>query len=64
MDHVTVGPGAIVKRAIVDKNVYVPAGDWIGYDPAAERERYHVSDSGIVVVPKVEDSPETRSGSW
>jgi len=64
MDHVTVGPGAIVRRAIVDKNVHVQPGDWIGYDPTAEGERFHVSESGIVVVPKVEDTPETRSGSW
>jgi glucose-1-phosphate adenylyltransferase len=64
MDHVNVGPGAIIRRAIVDKNVHVPAGDWIGYDPTRERDRYHVSESGIVVVPKAEDSPETRGGTW
>jgi glucose-1-phosphate adenylyltransferase len=64
LDNVYVGPGAIVRRAIIDKNVRVAAGDWIGYDPTSERQRYHVSESGIVVVPKTEDTPETKVGTF
>lgn len=49
---VTVGRGAKVKRAIIDKWVEVPAGCEIGYDLDADRERFKVTESGIVVVPR------------
>jgi len=52
MDWVEVGRGARVRRAIIDKNVYIPEGDQIGYDLARDRERFHVTDSGLVVIPK------------
>ncbi len=47
-----IGRGAMLRRAIVDKWVNVPPGTKIGYDPAADRERFTVSSSGIVVVPR------------
>jgi glucose-1-phosphate adenylyltransferase len=43
---------AVVRRAILDKNVQVMPGVRIGLDPDADRERFHVSDGGIVVIPK------------
>ncbi|MDP9240353.1 MAG: glucose-1-phosphate adenylyltransferase [Actinomycetota bacterium] len=52
MNGVTVGAGATVRRAILDKNVKVPAGARLGVDHAADRERYTVSDGGIVVLGK------------
>jgi glucose-1-phosphate adenylyltransferase len=39
-----------VRRAILDKNVVVPDGTQIGYDPASDAKLYHVTESGIVVV--------------
>ena len=49
---VRVGPGARVHRCVLDKNVVVPAGCSIGFDPVADRARFPVTESGIVVVPK------------
>jgi glucose-1-phosphate adenylyltransferase len=52
MDGVDIGRHARVRKAIIDKGVKVPPGAEIGYDPEADRRRFHVSDEGIVVVPK------------
>jgi glucose-1-phosphate adenylyltransferase len=52
MHGVDVGRDAVVRRAILDKQVRVEAGARIGVDPAADRERFTVSPSGIVVVAK------------
>jgi glucose-1-phosphate adenylyltransferase len=49
---VEIGRKAVVRRAIVDKNVRIGPGVEIGVDPAADRERFHVSAGGIVVIPK------------
>jgi glucose-1-phosphate adenylyltransferase len=43
---------AVVKRAILDKNVQIMDGVEIGVDADADRERFHVSEGGIVVIPK------------
>jgi glucose-1-phosphate adenylyltransferase len=51
-DGVEVGRGAVVRRAILDKNVVVEEGATVGVDLAADRERWTVSDGGVVVVPK------------
>jgi glucose-1-phosphate adenylyltransferase len=59
-DNAYVGPGARVHRVIVDKNVHIEAGQSVGYDLEADRERYFVSEGGIVVIPKAPDTPETR----
>ncbi len=49
---VDVGRDAVVRNAIVDKNVRIAAGARIGVDPAADRERFHLSRGGVVVIPK------------
>jgi glucose-1-phosphate adenylyltransferase len=51
-DRVDVGRRAKLKRAIIDKGVQIPPDTMIGYDLEADRERFYVSDDGIVVVPK------------
>jgi glucose-1-phosphate adenylyltransferase len=60
LDNVYVGPQARVRRAIIDKNVRISAGQSIGYNPEVDRLQYHVSDTGIVVIPKAAETPETR----
>ena len=52
MHEVDVGRGAVVKRAILDKNVQVAEGAQIGVDPEADRKRFTVSDAGVVVIGK------------
>jgi glucose-1-phosphate adenylyltransferase len=51
-DDVEVGRRARIRRAIVDKAVRIPAGMEIGYDLELDRERFTVSDGGVVVIPK------------
>ncbi|KQS68291.1 glucose-1-phosphate adenylyltransferase [Modestobacter sp. Leaf380] len=52
MDGVHIGEGAVVRRAILDKNVVVPPFARIGVDLDADRERYHVSAGGVTVLGK------------
>ena len=52
MEHVEVGRYAKIRRAIVDKDVVIPRYAEIGYDPEEDRRRFHVTESGIVVVGK------------
>ncbi len=51
-EGVNVGRHARIRRAIIDKNVDIPAGMRIGFDPEEDQRRFHVTSSGIVVVPK------------
>jgi glucose-1-phosphate adenylyltransferase len=53
MDNVDVGRHAVVRRAILDKNVVVPEGARIGMDPDEDRDRgFTVTESGITVIGK------------
>jgi len=55
-DDVEVGRDAVVQRAILDKHVVIPEGDQVGTDLDRDRTRYDVSDTGIVVIPKHEQT--------
>ena len=52
MHGVDVGRRAIVRRAIVDKNVRIADGATIGVDAKRDRERFTVSEGGVVVIGK------------
>jgi glucose-1-phosphate adenylyltransferase len=52
LQGVDVGRNSIVRRAIIDKNVTIPPGTQIGVDPVADKERFTVTDTGIVVIGK------------
>lgn len=62
MDNVVIGRGARVHRAILDKNVHIPPGAAIGFDPEADQARgYFVDESGLTVIAKVAETPESRA---
>jgi glucose-1-phosphate adenylyltransferase len=52
LEGVNVGRYAKIKRAIIDKDVDIPQGMVIGYDLKEDKERFYVTESGIVVVAK------------
>jgi glucose-1-phosphate adenylyltransferase len=56
MPGVRVGRHAHLRRAIVDRDVFIPRGARIGYNLDEDRRRHTVTDSGIVVVT-AEDEP-------
>jgi len=57
MPGVRVGRHARIRRAIIDRDVFIPRGALIGYNTEEEdRRRHTVTDSGIVVVT-TEDQP-------
>jgi len=47
-----IGRNAVVRNAILDKNVIVPDGATIGVDLNVDRERFTVSPGGIVAIGK------------
>jgi glucose-1-phosphate adenylyltransferase len=56
MPGVRVGRHARIRRAIIDRDVFIPRGALIGYNADEDRRRHTVTDSGIVVVT-TEDEP-------
>ena len=56
MPGVRVGRHARIRRAIVDRDVFVPRGALIGFNEEEDRLRHTVSDNGIVVVT-TDDEP-------
>jgi len=51
-ENVNIGRHCKIRRAIIDKHVEIPASATIGYDLEKDRRQFHVSDSGIVIIPK------------
>lgn len=49
---VKIGAGCTIKRAIIDKHVEIAPGTVIGEDLELDRKRFHVSESGVVVIAK------------
>ena len=52
MDGVDVARRAVVRNAILDKNVRIGEGAQIGVDLDRDRERFVVSEGGVVVIGK------------
>ena len=51
-ENVNIGRHCRIRRAIIDKHVDIPPNTTIGYDLEKDRKHFHVTESGIVVIPK------------
>lgn len=51
MDYVMIRRGARLRRAIIDRYNVIGENERIGHDLEKDRSRYHVTESGIVVLP-------------
>jgi glucose-1-phosphate adenylyltransferase len=60
MERSRIGAGAQVRRAIIDQDNDVPPGVRIGFDRDEDRRHFHVTESGIVVVPASYFPPRMR----
>jgi glucose-1-phosphate adenylyltransferase len=52
--HVTIGRYSRIRNAIVDRDVHLSERTVIGFSLEEDRKKYHVSETGIVVVVKQE----------
>ena len=58
LHDVRIGADAVVRRAILDKNVVIPDGARIGVDVEEDRRRgFTISDAGLVVIGKGDPVP-------
>ena len=61
MENVEIGRHCEIRKCIIDKNVTIPPGTKIGIDLEEDRKRFHVTESGIVVIPKGAHVPAETS---
>src|SRR6266700_2247094 len=50
--HVDIGRHCRVRRAIIDRDVHIPEGTVIGYDPEEDAKNYVVTETGITIVTR------------
>lgn len=53
LPKVTVGRGCQLRKCIVDRGCQIPEGTQIGFDPHEDRQRFHVTASGITLVTRM-----------
>jgi glucose-1-phosphate adenylyltransferase len=50
--HVNIGRHCRIRRAIIDRDVHIPEGTVIGYDPVEDKRHYFVTPSGLTIVTR------------
>jgi glucose-1-phosphate adenylyltransferase len=50
--HVNIGRHCHIRKAIIDRDVHIPEGTVIGYDPVEDKRRYFVNPSGLTIVTR------------
>ena len=58
LHDVHVGPGAVVRKAIIDKNVVVPPGARVGVDHEEDLARGFAVEDGLTIIGKGQRFPE------
>ncbi len=51
--NVQIGMNCRLQKCIIDKNCSIPAGTEIGFDPADDARRFHVTQAGVTLVTRV-----------
>ena len=50
--HVNIGRHCHIRKAIIDRDVHIPEGTVIGFDPVEDKRRYFVTPSGLTIVTR------------
>jgi len=50
LPRVSIGENCVIRRAIIDSGSLIPDGMQIGVDPAADAERFYVTENGVTLV--------------
>ena len=58
MSHVSIGRYSRIRNVIIDRGVQLPENTAIGYNLEEDRTKYHVTETGIVVVPREDTNSE------
>jgi glucose-1-phosphate adenylyltransferase len=61
--HTNIGRHCRIRRAIIDRDVHLPEGTVIGYDPEQDKKNYFVTPSGLTIVTRdlsLYESPQVR----
>jgi glucose-1-phosphate adenylyltransferase len=51
LENIEIGRHCRIRKAIIDKDVYIPAGATIGYDAREDKKRFPVCPGGVAVIP-------------
>lgn len=51
-DHVSIGARCRLRNTIVEADNHLPDGFQAGFDPGLDRDRWPVSDAGVVIIPR------------
>jgi len=52
LEGARIGAGARLRHCIIDKEVRIPPGETVGINLDLDRQRFTLSEKGVVVVPK------------
>lgn len=50
LPNVDIARHARLKRVVVDRQCRIPEGTVVGFDPAEDRRRFHVTDAGVTLI--------------
>lgn len=50
LPSVDIGRHARLKRVVIDRQCRIPDGTVVGFDPAEDRKRFHVTEAGVTLI--------------